>query len=148
MQPSKLLLLCCTALVGCNPALVVPPGYSATYQQSVEIAENARPIAAKNYFPHRSDLARHRPDSPAQVRIRYMPEIPLNFGPLDSELEVWFVVEVDGVVRESILAVSCGKKEVDDLYVAAVRSWKFSPAEIDGKPIAQQTRQPFRIKLY
>lgn len=77
-----------------------------------------------------------------------MPDLPTNLGPLDSRLEIWVVVEADGVVRESVLTVSCGNREIDQLYEAAVRNWSYTPALIAGKPVAQQARQVFNIKLY
>jgi TonB family protein len=77
-----------------------------------------------------------------------MPHIPLNLGPLDSKLEISVVVEPDGVVRESVVTVSSGNREIDELYLAAVRSWSYTPALIGGKPVAVQAHQDFKIRLY
>jgi TonB family protein len=81
------------------------------------------------------------------VRTRYLPELPANLEPVKSEMEIWVVVEADGVVRESVLTVSCGNRQIDELYEAAIRNWSFTPALVDGKPVAQQARQVFDLKM-
>lgn len=144
------LALSCAVLVGCAPAWVLPVRTDGTFRQSIDVSPptNSGHALPKNYFPHRSDLTWGRLDTRPAVRTRYMPHIPLNLGPLDSKLEISVVVEPDGVVRESVVTVSSGNREIDELYLAAVRSWSYTPALIGGKPVAVQAHQDFKIRLY
>jgi hypothetical protein len=100
------LALSCAVLVGCASAWVLPVKSDGTVRQDISIGppDNSSDVLTKNYFPRRSDLTRGRLDTLPDVRTRYMPDIPVNLGPLDSELEIRFAIEADGVVRESVLA--------------------------------------------
>ena len=145
-----ILCLSCVALIGCAPAWVLPVRSDGNYRQSISVdaPSNITLNPGKDYFAHRTDLAKRRPDTFPIVRTRYMPDIPENLGPLESELEILVVVEADGVVRESVLTVSCGKREIDELYLAAIHNWTFTPALIDRRPVAMEAKQVFRIKLH
>jgi TonB family protein len=140
-------VLASAAFAGCSQVWTLPVKSDGTYNQSIDIVGAAHSSSGSSHFPHRKDLAKRKPDSPARIRIRRMPNVPLNMGPLDAELELWAVVEIDGTAREVVVGKSTGNPGVDDLYVNAVRNWSFAAAQVGGMPVAQQIRQVFTIKL-
>ena len=79
--------------------------------------------------------------------VQYMAAVPAGLGPLHADLLVWAVVEIDGTVRDVVVGKSSGKPEVDALYVNAVRTWTFSPAQLDGRAVAHQVGQMFLLRL-
>lgn len=135
------------AFAGCSQIWILPPPVDGSYRQTIEV-DSARPSSpASNHFVDRNDLFRGTPDSPAQIRIRRMPNIPARLGPLHAELLVWAVVEIDGTVRDVVVGKSSGNPEVDALYVMALRNWTFSPAQAGGHAVAQQVGQTFLLRL-
>ena len=79
--------------------------------------------------------------------VQYTAAVPAGLGPLHGDFLVWAVVEIDGTVRDVVVGKSSGKPEVDALYVNAVRTWTFSPAQLDGRAVAHQVGQMFLLRL-
>jgi outer membrane biosynthesis protein TonB len=55
------------------------------------------------------------------------------------------VVEVDGSVRS--VEVLQGEEPFTAASVEAVRSWRFEPAQLDGRPIAVFKLQKFQFRI-
>lgn len=135
-------------LAGC--ALnVIPVPQTGAYRQEVALGREALPVKRldRPLFPHRTDLLKQKPDKNAMVLVRFMPSIPLTYGPVDGAIDIRLIIEADGSVHDAEVASSCGRPEIDDLYAAAVRRWVYSPAMLDGKPVPQLVRQPFLVNL-
>jgi protein TonB len=57
------------------------------------------------------------------------------------------VVDVDGWVTAASLHRSCGIAALDDSALAAVRQWRFRPAQKDGQPVAHEFAVPVHFVL-
>jgi TonB family protein len=75
-----------------------------------------------------------------------MPESALH-RPVDTAVIVRFVVETDGSVRDVTLLG--GEEPFASAAMAAVRSWRYEPARLDGRPLAvfKVQRLVFRSRL-
>lgn len=60
---------------------------------------------------------------------------------------LWTVIGADGVPHDIRVARSLGMG-LDEQAVAAVRTWRFSPARKDGKPVAVQVNIEVEFRLY
>ena len=65
---------------------------------------------------------------------------------IEALVVVKFVVEEDGQITD--VKIVKGHPLFDDVVLAAVRSWTFEPATLDGKPVrmARMVKIPFRLK--
>lgn len=50
-----------------------------------------------------------------------------------------FYIASDGKAKVKLVS-SSGSKEIDEITLATLRRWKFSPAMLDGKPVASTRR--------
>jgi TonB family protein len=147
MRAAAAFLLASVVMTGCSQFWMLPPRPDGSYRQSIAVDEPVPAAVHDTHFPNRKDLFMGKPDSPVQVRIRRMPNIPTRLGPVHAKLEIWAVVEVDGTVSDVAVAKSSGKPEVDDLYAKAVRTWSFSPAQVNGRAVAYEVGQAFVLQL-
>jgi len=58
---------------------------------------------------------------------------------LDTTLQAVFTVHANGNVDVKLLK-SSGNEELDSIALGTAKTWKFSPATLDGKPVEQQVR--------
>jgi protein TonB len=65
---------------------------------------------------------------------------------IEALVVVKFVVEADGQLSD--VKIVKGHPLFDDVVLAAVRTWSFDPATLDGKPVrmARMVKIPFRLK--
>lgn len=65
---------------------------------------------------------------------------------IEALVVVKFVVGEDGEVSD--VKIVKGHPLFDEVVLAAVRSWSFEPATLDGKPVrmARMVKIPFRLK--
>jgi TonB family protein len=135
-------------IAGCTP-WIIPATSDSVYRQQVQVSkpENERFHLSERPFPERTDLVRGRPDKDSQVLIRRMPNIPASVEPTTGAIEIVFVIEATGSVKDAKLLKSSGNPTIDSLYLDAVRTWSYRPAVNAGKPVAQLVRQEFSINL-
>ena len=143
-----LTLLLLSMVAGCTP-WIIPATSDSVYRQQVRVSkpENERFHLAERPFPARTDVFRGRPDQDSQVLVRRMPNIPASLEPTRGTVDIVFVIEVDGTVKDARLLQSSGDPAIDALYLDAVRSWSYKPAVNGGQPVAQLVRQQFAISL-
>ena len=107
----------------------------------------AAPLALLAWSPEKAyvESYRNRSDAPAPTSV-VMPEVSSKFAGTKVVLE--FVVDPTGKPT-SITSVTPG---ADAGLVAtvtdAVSQWKFSPALVDGKPVARKVALPVNIVAY
>jgi TonB family protein len=135
------------ALAGCSQIWILPPNPPGSYKQSIAIVDPTPSSEKSPEFPDSSVPTKGTQDTPPKVRIRYMPNVPMNLGPIHARLELCPVVEIDGTVRDVEVTKSSRRPEVDALYVKAVRTWSFSPAQKDGHAVVQKVCQAFALEL-
>ena len=64
----------------------------------------------------------------------------------EIDMEVTFIVTVDGTVRDVAVSESSGIHDIDETALRCVGSWTYKPAIKDGKPI--EMRLKYRIKKF
>jgi TonB family protein len=74
------------------------------------------------------------PGNPKRVEPTYPPGAIARQA--SGVVTVTVEVAADGSVANAELATSSGDAELDDAAVAAVREWRFEPAQCDGVPYA------------
>jgi periplasmic protein TonB len=86
--------------------------------------------------------------TPPVPRSKAMPAYPDDARKqgIEALVVVKFVVEEDGQITD--VKIVKGHPLFDDVVLAAVRSWTFEPATLDGKPVrmARMVKIPFRLK--
>lgn len=86
--------------------------------------------------------------TPPVPRAKAMPAYPDDARKqgIEALVVVKFVVEEDGQITD--VKIVKGHPLFDDVVLAAVRSWTFEPATLDGKPVrmARMVKIPFRLK--
>ena len=82
-------------------------------------------------------LVRIKPIYPPRARMRK----------IEGEVQVEFVVDSDGVVRDAEVTASSPQGVFDDAALRAVRHWKFKPGEKDGQTVSARVRQPIKFTL-
>jgi TonB family protein len=97
---------------------------------------------AEAYFPHRKDLfvfpKRIRmgdpiPTIPQRVGAEIPQPAPSEVPPGDYRIELAYIVESDGVVREAIVVSSSGVEALDKACIERIKKSRYKPAELDGK---------------
>jgi TonB family protein len=104
----------------------------------------AAPLALMAWTPERAYVESYRPrhDTPVPTSV-IMPEVSSKFAGQQVVLE--FVVDPAGK-PSSIMSVTPGANaELVASVTAAVSQWKFSPAHVDGKPVARKVALPVNI---
>jgi hypothetical protein len=132
-----LIAVCGLMLGGCS--VYNHAGPNAIKEHSVGDREGR----AEAYFPHRKDLQvllqsvreyKQLPQPPQRIRPEFPPQNQAgSIAAGDYRLQLAYIVEVDGSVREVVVVLSSGVKPVDDMYVESVRRQRFYPAELNGK---------------
>ena len=86
--------------------------------------------------------------TPPVARSKAMPAYPDDARKegIEALVVVRFVVEEDGRIAD--VKIVKGHPLFDDVVLAAVRTWSFEPATLDGKPVrmARMVKIPFRLK--
>jgi protein TonB len=86
--------------------------------------------------------------TPPVPRAKAMPAYPdeARRQGIEALVVVKFVVEADGQLSD--VKIVKGHPLFDDVVLAAVRTWSFDPATLDGKPVrmARMVKIPFRLK--
>lgn len=139
----------CMTLGACN-TYVLPPPQPGMFKQDIAVSDDVpRPTAmtTREAFPARTDLPTKKPDQPANVKRRYMPALPMSVASIEARIELFFVIEADGTVKDVKVLRSSGRTELDDLYVDAVRNWKYTPAKFNGRDVPQAVHQAFQVNL-
>jgi TonB family protein len=104
----------------------------------------AAPLALLAWSPEKAyvESYRTRNDTPVPTSV-IMPEVSAKFAGAQVVLE--FVVDPAGKPT-SITSVTPGADvELVAAVTAAVSQWKFSPAHVDGKPVARKVALPVNI---
>lgn len=65
--------------------------------------------------------------------------------PGGAEALVWFLIDVEGRVVRARIARSTEQEAVDSAAIRAARSFRFMPAERNGKPVCVWIRLPLRF---
>jgi TonB family protein len=76
--------------------------------------------------------------SPITIAVRYPPEASGN-----ATVSMSFVVDVDGTVKDP--EVEVGDEPFASAAVAATKSWRFVPAQVDGQPVAVRIAMEVRF---
>jgi protein TonB len=86
-----------------------------------------------------------RPPRPtSQPRPAYPAE--LRKAGLSGEVQVEFIVDAQGAVREAI-AVNSTWREFESAAIEAVSKWRFVPGQKDGRPVGARLRMPIVFRL-
>lgn len=104
----------------------------------------AAPLALMAWSPEKAyvESYRNRTDTPVPTSV-IMPEVSSKFAGKQVVLE--FVVDTTGTPT-SITSVTPGADaELVAEVTSAVSQWKFSPALVDGKPVARKVALPVNI---
>ena len=104
----------------------------------------AAPLALLAWSPEKAyvESYRNRADTPVPTSV-IMPEVSARFAGAQVVLE--FVVDPTGKPT-SITSVTPGANaELVAAVTSAVSQWKFSPALVDGKPVARKVALPVNI---
>jgi hypothetical protein len=103
---------------------------------------------AEDYFKHRKDLlvfskyvggSGRLPQPPEIIENDFPSQEPTNHLPSgDYRLQVAYVVETDGSVREVAIVSSSGVKLIDNVFLEKTKKRRYFPAELDGQkyPVA------------
>jgi TonB family protein len=65
---------------------------------------------------------------------------------IEGKLVLRLTISASGTVSRVEVAESSGYRMLDDAAVAAVREWKFIPAQRGGQPVSWTARQPIRFR--
>lgn len=132
---------------GIAPAADPPPGASESPQQPASTqpaipgppATNSAPAAAGDGIVQASTL---------RVRRRAAPEYPQ--AALQSLVSGWvemeFVIEKDGSVRDVVVSASEPSRLFDAAAVSAMKRYRFEPVLRDGEPVEQRARLRMSFK--
>jgi len=82
-------------------------------------------------------LASIKPNYPPRARMRK----------IEGHVQVEFVVDSDGIVRDAEVTASTPQGVFDDAALRAVRHWKFKPGVKDGQAVPVRVRQPIKFIL-
>jgi TonB family protein len=90
----------------------------------------------------------YAPDTLPQL-IRQEPLPPWPFRTMDSEvtLDIKIRIAADGSVKDVSFITPTLNPEWNALALQKIREWKFSPATIDGQPVALWIRQTLRMRF-
>ena len=88
-------------------------------------------------------------DEPPRVLVKLPPFYPLGARArgIEGVVELVFVVDVDGSVRNVQVVSSYPGEIFVESAVSAVRRWKFEPGKKGGKPVVTRVRLPVRFKM-
>jgi TonB family protein len=68
----------------------------------------------------------------------HRPRVPAKFAVPGTNL--WglykITVSADGTVRDASAIKSAGAPAIDDAWIAKIKTWRYRPLVIDGKPVA------------
>ena len=104
----------------------------------------AAPLALMAWSPEKAyvESYRNRADTPVPTSV-IMPEVSARFT--GAQVVLQFVVDPTGKPT-SITSVTPGADaELVAAVTSAVSQWKFSPALVDGKPVARKVALPVNI---
>jgi periplasmic protein TonB len=90
-----------------------------------------------------SDLEK-RPEAVSQVAPAYPPE--LRKAKVDGSVTLVFVLGEDGRVEDPRVE-KASRPEFEKPALEAIRKWRFSPGEKDGKPVRTYIRVPMRFSV-
>ena len=65
---------------------------------------------------------------------------------VSGEVRVRITVDAKGKVTDTVILESAPAGVFDDAALAAVRRWRFKPAEVDGQPVETSTIQSLLFK--
>lgn len=115
------------------------------------------PAPAPKPKPKAKPKPKPKPNKPIRVTEDVTPPVPINQGMpaypsaakaagVEGTVIVTYVVTESGAVS-GVVAVR-GPAELRGVCEAAVRGWRFQPAQLDGRPVSVRriARFPFRIK--
>lgn len=103
------------------------------------------------YFPNRDDLPRNSDFTkspsfkPPHPLSQPEPTLPANLPHGHYRVSIAFVIEADGAVRDAVIARSSGIAALDAACIAMIKRWKFSPAQVNGKEIANASLLPIEF---
>ena len=86
--------------------------------------------------------------TPATITSKTMPAYPEDARKQGIEAVVVVKVIIDEAGRLEDVKIAKGHPLFDDVVLAAIRTWTFEPATLDGKPVrmAKLVKIPFRLK--
>ncbi|MES1168986.1 MAG: energy transducer TonB [Oleiharenicola lentus] len=104
----------------------------------------AAPLALVAWSPEKAyvESYRSRTDTPVPTSV-IMPEVSAKFAGKQVVLE--FVVDTAGKPTSITSVTSGADAELVAEVTSAVSQWKFSPALVDGKPVARKVALPVNI---
>ncbi len=104
----------------------------------------AAPLALLAWSPEKAyvESYRIRPDTPVPISV-IMPEVSARFAGQQVVLE--FVVDTAGKPTLITSVTPGANAELVASVTSAVAQWKFSPALVDGKPVARKVALPVNI---
>ena len=65
----------------------------------------------------------------------------------EARAMVWLFINQQGEVLRSVIRETSGHAEVDSVALAASRTMRFRPAELQGRPVAVWVVQPVRLRV-
>jgi periplasmic protein TonB len=142
-----------------KPAPPEPSAMPAISTETAAAPQTAQPTQAPPAPPLAPVLPPQSPPAPAartdvSIPARYAasnqkPHYPQLSRAYDEEgtVVLQVLVQADGHAGAVQIKASSGYPRLDDAATAAVRAWRFSPATVDGKPIARWYQVPIPFKL-
>jgi protein TonB len=132
------------------PVATSTPGPAATHSSSKVAADDARP-------PSRLETTgdvRAKADSPPLVDASFSGNRPPDYPAMSRRIGEQGVVAlrvmigIDGRASEVLVTRSSGSARLDQAAIAAIRQWRFIPAQQGGRPVSQwyDWRWEFRLK--
>jgi TonB family protein len=126
-----------------DPAIILPtftqPQPVGVSEPTIEIAEDPQPISSTLTALDLSQLLPPRPDS---RHINVAPILPVQFRSLRSAVTAMLTiyVEPDGSISAAQVVRSSGTPALDAWAVSYVEAnWRFFPASVRGRPVADWT---------
>lgn len=127
-----------------GPREALAPPLDWDFLQPEEIAVPAPEIAIAPEDPRGIGATAVRQKVPPRldpVHTNEKPQLPHTLGAVGAlALELRILVLADGSVGQADIIKSTGDAEIDRLAIATVQnSWRYLPAEINGKPVESWT---------
>ena len=90
----------------------------------------------------------YAPDTfPQLIKQEPLPPWPFRIAENEVTLDIKIRIDSDGAVRDVSFITPSLSKEWNALALEKIREWKFSPATVEGRPVALWIHQTLRVRF-